>query len=97
LDVLVALQLPDESTAAGSQAGDHGLDVLDGECDVANARAVGRRVSVDGEWNFTGSSRLLPSGVCIVTVSASDALEPDQAVDPPALHGCLALQLESEL
>jgi hypothetical protein len=46
--VLVALQLADEFSAAGSQAGDDGVDVL------------------DGEWNFTSSSRPLPSGVCII-------------------------------
>jgi len=33
--VLVALQLGDEFSAAGSQAGNDGVDVLDGECDVA--------------------------------------------------------------
>ena len=44
--VLVALQLADEFSAAGSQAGDDGVDVLDGECDVAEARGVGRRVPV---------------------------------------------------
>jgi len=33
--VLVALQLADEFSAAGSQAGDDGVDVLDRECVVA--------------------------------------------------------------
>jgi hypothetical protein len=32
--------------AAGSQAGDDGVDVLDGECDVADTRRVRRRVPV---------------------------------------------------
>jgi hypothetical protein len=31
--VLVAHQLADELSAAGSQAGDDGVDVFDGECD----------------------------------------------------------------
>jgi hypothetical protein len=36
----VALQLADEFTGAGSQGGDDGVHVLDGECDVANSRRV---------------------------------------------------------
>lgn len=36
--VLVALQLADELSAAGSQAGDDGVDVFDGEGDMADAR-----------------------------------------------------------
>jgi hypothetical protein len=44
--VLVALQLADEFSAAGSQAGDDGVGVLDGERDVADTRCVGRRVPV---------------------------------------------------
>jgi hypothetical protein len=41
--VLVALQLADEFSAAGSQAGNDGVDVLDGECDVADTQRVRRR------------------------------------------------------
>lgn len=44
--VLVALQLADELPAAGSQPGDHGVDVFDGESDVPDPRCVRRRVSV---------------------------------------------------
>ncbi len=44
--VLIALQLADELRATGSQAGDDGVDVFDGECDMADARCVRRRVSV---------------------------------------------------
>src|SRR5215217_735585 len=44
--VPVALQLADELRAAGLQAGDGGVDVVDGERDVAKARGVGRRVAV---------------------------------------------------
>jgi hypothetical protein len=38
--VLVALQLADELSAAGSQAGDDGVDVLDGESEMAETRCV---------------------------------------------------------
>jgi hypothetical protein len=41
--VLVAHQVADELSAAGSQAGNDGVDVLDGEGDVADARRVRRR------------------------------------------------------
>ncbi len=44
--ILVAPQLADELSAAGSQAGDDGVDVFDGECDMADARCVRRRVPV---------------------------------------------------
>jgi hypothetical protein len=44
--VLVALQLADELSAAGSQIGDDGVDVLDGECDMADTRCVRLRVPV---------------------------------------------------
>ena len=36
--VFVALHLANELRAAGSQASDDGVDVLDGECDMADAR-----------------------------------------------------------
>jgi hypothetical protein len=36
--VLVALQLADEFSTAGSQVGNNGVDVLDGACDVADTR-----------------------------------------------------------
>ena len=39
-------QLADEFSAAGSQAGDDGVDVLDGECDMADTPCVRRRVPV---------------------------------------------------
>jgi hypothetical protein len=42
------------------QAGNDGVDVLDGECDVADTRRVRRRGPVspwcDGEWNLTSMS-----------------------------------------
>jgi hypothetical protein len=42
----VALQLADELSAAGSQADDDDVDIFEGECDVADARRVRRRVPV---------------------------------------------------
>jgi hypothetical protein len=78
--VLVALQLADEFSAAGSQAGDEGVDVLDRECDVADTPRVRRRVPVvasfAGEWNFTSSRRPLPSGVCIIAKSTRTPSSP---------------------
>src|SRR5215210_3267783 len=50
----------------------------------------------DGEWNFTSSSRPLPSGVCIIAMSARTP-SPHDAVHPAALDGRLDLQHESEL
>jgi hypothetical protein len=44
--VLIALQRADQFSAAVSQAGNDGVDVLDGECDVAEIRHVRRRVPV---------------------------------------------------
>src|SRR5271156_4335940 len=41
--VLVAPQLADKLSAAGTQAGDDGVDVFNGECDMADARCVRRR------------------------------------------------------
>jgi hypothetical protein len=61
VDVLVALQLADELSAAGSQAGDDGVDVLDGECEVADTRVLAGACRLspwsDGEWNLFSSSR----------------------------------------
>lgn len=44
--VFVALHLANELRAAGSQASDDGVDVVDCECDMADARGVRRRVTV---------------------------------------------------
>jgi hypothetical protein len=43
LDVLVALELADELSAEGSRAGNDGVDVLDGEGNMADTRHVRRR------------------------------------------------------
>src|SRR5919204_1745274 len=46
IDVFVVLHLANELPAAGSQAGDGGVDVVDCECEMADARGVRRRVRV---------------------------------------------------
>jgi hypothetical protein len=46
--LLDPVQLADEFSAVGSQAGDDSVDVLDGECDVADTPGVGRRVPCYG-------------------------------------------------
>jgi hypothetical protein len=64
----------------GSQAGNDGVDVLDGECDVADTGvfAGACRLSpwFDGEWNFVSSSRPLPAGVCMIAMSARTPSSP---------------------
>jgi hypothetical protein len=44
ITVFVALHLANELRAAGSQANDDGVDIVDCECDMADPRGVGRRV-----------------------------------------------------
>src|SRR5262249_3387707 len=46
VDVFVVLHLSDELAAPGSRGRDSGVDVLDLECDVAEAKGVRRRVPV---------------------------------------------------
>jgi hypothetical protein len=48
IDVFVVLHLSNELTAAGSHGGDGGVDVVDFECDMAEAQGVRRRVRVAG-------------------------------------------------
>jgi hypothetical protein len=61
--VLVALQLADEFSAAGSQAGNDRVDVLTANAmwRIPRVLAGACRLSpwFDGEWNFTSSSRAL--------------------------------------
>jgi hypothetical protein len=40
IDVLVALDLANQLPAVGSQTGDGGVDVVDCECEMADARGV---------------------------------------------------------
>ncbi len=66
--VFVALHLANELRAAGSQASDDGVDVVDCESDMADARGVRRRVPViateaaptSGEGSNAGAAR--PAG-----------------------------------
>ena len=60
--VLVALQLADELRAAGSQAGNDGVDVLDGEGDVAEApgEPAQQRLAATWERPCKTSRRMLP-------------------------------------
>jgi hypothetical protein len=46
IDVFVALHLANEFPSVGSQASDDGVDVVDCECEMAEARGVRRRVPV---------------------------------------------------
>jgi hypothetical protein len=52
---------------------------------------------LDGEWNFVSSSRALPSGVCIIAMSARTPSSPTTRFHPATFDGPLALQHESEL
>jgi hypothetical protein len=81
LAVLVALQLANELRAAGPQASDDSVDVVDGECDMADARGVRARVRVAGPTrrsvkNSVSSSRPWPSGVCTIAISARTPTSP---------------------
>jgi hypothetical protein len=52
---------------------------------------------LEGVWNFVSSSRPWPSGGLHDRDFCPDAVEPRDAIHPPALDRPLALQLESEL
>jgi hypothetical protein len=95
------LQLADELRATGPQAGDDGVDVLDGGGDVAETRRVGRRVPVVALVRRRVELHELESSVTVRslhhrTVNA-DALEPHDAIHPAALDRKFTLQLEAEL
>lgn len=99
--VLVALQPTDESSAAGSQAGNDGVDVLGGECDVADTRRVRRGVPVVVLHSRPVDLRQLESSVAIRSLHDRNvrpyALDPHDAVHAAIFDGPLALQHESEL
>src|SRR2546427_9205650 len=99
--VFVALHLANELRAAGSHASDDGVDVVDYECDMADARGVRRRVPVAAPARPGGQLRQLEPSVAVRGLHhrdlRPDALEPHHAVHPTALHWPTALQLESEL
>src|SRR5436190_2508778 len=101
IDVLVVLHLANELPAARSHAGDGGVDVVDCECDMADARSIRRRVPVAARARGGVKLRQLDSSVSIRGLQhrdlRADALETHHAVHPTALDRPLALQLESEL
>src|SRR6266540_2112817 len=99
--VFVALHLANELRAAGSQASDDGVDIVDCECDMADARGVRRRVPVAAPARRGVKLCQLEPSVAVRGLHhrdlRPDALEPYHAVHPTALDRPLALQLESEL
>jgi hypothetical protein len=101
IDVLVVLHLANELPAARSHAGDGGVDIVDCECDMADARSVRRRMPVAAPAGRGVKLRQLESSVAIRGLLhrdlRADALETHHAVHPTALDRSLALQLESEL
>src|SRR5207245_2611996 len=89
VDVLVVLHLANELPAVGSQASEDGVDVVDCECEMADARGVRRRVRVaaraDGAWNLISSSRPWPSGVSIIAYSTRTPSRPTtRSTQPPS-------------
>jgi hypothetical protein len=86
---------------AGSQASDDGVDVVDREGDMADARGVRRRVPIAGPVRRGVKRRQLEPSVAVRGLHhrdpRPDALEPHHAVHPTALDQPLALELESEL
>ena len=98
---MVVLHLANELPAARSHAGDGGVDIVDCECDMADARSVRRRVPVAAPARLGVKLLQLEPSVAIRGLQHRDlrvdALETHHAVHPTALDRSLALQLESEL
>src|SRR5881227_3090082 len=99
--VFVLLHLANQRRAAGSQASDDGVDVVDCECEMAEARGVRRRMPVAARARRGVKLHQLEPSVAVRGLHHRqlrlDALEPYHAVHPAALDLPLALQLESEL
>ena len=66
--VLVALHRADEFSAACSQTGNDGVDVVDGECDVADAQGVSRSTPRVPDRSSTAS---VIRGDCTATLPAT--------------------------
>src|SRR3989442_11705393 len=100
IDVLVVLLLANELPAVGSQASDDSVDVVDCECEMADARGVRRRVRVAATARRGVELDQLEPSVAVRglhhCVLHPDALETHDAVHPTAPDRPLALQLESE-
>jgi hypothetical protein len=99
--VLVALQLADELNALRPQTCDDGVNVFDGERDMADPKPVRRRVLVAGLRRRRVEFCQLESSVAVRGLQhrdiCSDAFEPHDAVHPAALNQTLSLQFESKL
>jgi hypothetical protein len=95
--VFVALHLANELRAAGSHAGDDGVDVVDCECDMADARGVRRRVPVAARARRGVKLHQLEPAMAVRGLQhrdlRPDALEPHHAVHPTALDRPLARSL----
>src|SRR5256714_9060350 len=73
IDVFVVLHLANELRAAGMQACDDSVDVVDRECEMADARGVRRRMPVAARARrgvkLVSSSRPWPSGISTIANS----------------------------
>src|SRR4051794_12859947 len=96
-----ALRPADDLRAMSAQAGDGGVDVLDDEGEMAEARCVGRRVAVSAPARRRVELDQLEPPVAVRGVQERelrpDAVEPDDAIHRAALDRPGALQLESQL
>src|ERR671936_314585 len=90
IDVLVVLHLANELPAARSHAGDGGVDIVDCECDMADARSVRRSVPVAAPARRGVKLRQLEPSVAVRGLQhhdlRADALETHHAVHPTALE-----------
>ena len=80
VDVLVLRDLADEVGTVDAQARNDVVDVVNSEHDASYAQRVRRcasaRLTAGGVWNLASSSRLWPSGVRIMAMSARTSLSP---------------------
>src|SRR3954451_3267955 len=99
--VSVALHLADELSAVGPQTSEDGVDVVDRECDVAQARRVRRRVPITARARRGVELDQLESAMAVRGLHhrefRMDPLEPDDAVHPSTLDPPPALPLEPEV
>jgi hypothetical protein len=99
--VLVLRHLADEFPAVGSQAGDSGVDVVDGEHDAAEAQRVPQRVRrLRADRRRGEELRQLEPAVSVWSSHHRDldmdVIEPIDTVDPRSLDRRLALHLHAE-
>jgi hypothetical protein len=94
-------QLTDKFSAAGSQASNDTVDVLAGECEVADTRRVRRRVPVVALVRRRVELDELESSVAVRRlhhrIRHPYAFEPHNAIHPATIDGPLATRLKSEL